>query len=610
MTVGDTWVERLDASGAPLGPGPIVSATDWQRTRRLNAAGEVSFRYAARDPHGAALAMGEQVAGRTITPEGVQDLGSATVRVLRDEYDTTGGLASTVSVEADDLLQELARVTIGDLFLYQDTEGRLPAAVYFHKWGQDDYTSSVEPQVYLAPQALPALHDGNGATTATVTLRPGQRNATAGDPSVVYPPDWLYIGTPNLLRALFFAMVVGMGGQAAGLRVQLFARGAWIEAPLLWDDTQVAGGTLRKSGWVSWDVPDDLQRGEYVNTDLYWVRVTAQRDQGDPNNFAIIQNAQIADLYVIERLPEPDDLGHILATVNAKLPPERQWALDPAYPQATEAGTLMRFANDTALAALIKVLELQGARMRLAPAGRVLQVLGAAWEDAGHRAVRMGAAPAPSPYLYRITRMQRVADATTQRNRLYAYGAGNAEARLDLRYASVVLPEGYQYVAVTIGGVTRYAIEHPGSIAAHGLCEAEQDFPEIGTGPQHNLTEANQLAQAAVAALEEWIWTPLLLELEVAGGSVPLYPGQQLDVEWFEPGAPRLTIQQRMNILEVTESLAQGERAYRLQVSSAGRWRIDDDDLLARRLQQASATTQRPLPIRAQNITQGVAQLP
>jgi hypothetical protein len=94
------------SAGVQQGPGPVVTAQDWQQTAILNGSGSGSFTMPAADSR-AALATPRRVArARTLLGGAVHDFGAIIIDSINTSEDFVGG--ATLAVQGNDLFDELA----------------------------------------------------------------------------------------------------------------------------------------------------------------------------------------------------------------------------------------------------------------------------------------------------------------------------------------------------------------------------------------------------------------------------------------------------------------------------------------------------------------------
>jgi hypothetical protein len=569
------WCDVEDAVGLKLGAGPIRSLTRWRNTRRLSAAGEIEARVPLTEPRAQLLEMPHRLRGYAAGPDGRRELGLALLdrpRLGDDYLDVRGG----------DLLQELAWTSVGDLALYTDTSGVTPVGgVWENIWST--------PDIYTSTQ-LSELTDGNPATSAPIDLRNGDGGAG---------PDYLYIGHDNRIGGAYLHISDENDVLGTVLYGQYWNGNEWKYLGNFQDGTDGLGWSFSQSGSLTWDIPADMQRGEFGVNNLFWVRLACLPSDSSTGREGII-NAALSEVTITERAPRADDVAAVLA-----LAPD--WSLDSAYYDGTAAGTLITFAGESVLAALARLAELHGEQFRLAPVGQTIQWLRTDRPTAPVVAVRAPSYQAAgNPHACLIDKLSVLYDGTEIVNRLYAYGAGNAGARLTLEHADdSILPPGYSTGHQAGKG---YYVQNDISVTQYGLRERPLQFGEIVDGTGASSTHAaTQLLRAAVAHLRRRHQVERMYELTVSKLEKLLLPGDGLRVTYFDARDARLRIDEVLVVLEVAEETTmRGATSARLKVSTVDRWLAEDDALLAnqvRELRVQQNHIQPPVTARAASVT-------
>lgn len=107
------WIDVLDSAGNKVGGGPIVTATRWDTTARLNRAGEISFALPASDPMAVELTPHRRVECYTIIGDAVTLVGSGIIMSKMGVVRSNS--ATMLTVTGMDMAGELRWRSVGNL---------------------------------------------------------------------------------------------------------------------------------------------------------------------------------------------------------------------------------------------------------------------------------------------------------------------------------------------------------------------------------------------------------------------------------------------------------------------------------------------------------------
>jgi len=109
------WVDVLDTSLAPLGPGPLATVPRVQIVRRLDRAGQMQVRVPAIDPRSALIQQKRILSAKTLRGGAVATVGSCIIDGISVSADAAD--APMLDVSGPDLLGELSNRLVGSLTL-------------------------------------------------------------------------------------------------------------------------------------------------------------------------------------------------------------------------------------------------------------------------------------------------------------------------------------------------------------------------------------------------------------------------------------------------------------------------------------------------------------
>ena len=235
------------------------------------------------------------------------------------------------------------------------------------------------------------------------------------------------------------------------------------------------------------------------------------------------------------------------------------------------------FRNDSVLSGLIGVAEATGEHFRLGT-GRVVEWVNS-WTDSGIHAVY----GAPSPVavegraeMAQIMDIEWVEDSQDIVNRVFLYGSGEADTRLDLS-ATTEWPDGTAFAGSkpyyrTIDGILYFIttdisaasldstfnmLQDNASVTAYGPCEMALAFKNIApiSNTAADVTAAaNQLLRSGFQWLRSRAYPQSSYRVALVGVQAVLKPGQtvQVTARRYVDGQAAVEIDQALNILEAT----------------------------------------------------------
>lgn len=281
------WVDIEDLQGNRLGAGPILTATKWEHTRRLDRAGVWNFEMPATDPRSAMVRIGRRARCWCADGGQVREVGAGLIELCELRLGETGELMLVVS--GDDLLRELANRTVGEIALY-DTVRRHPCIVA--QWN---------PPSAWGTDLLECYDILVGDTSTSVAVEMGLAS------------PFLVVADALPFRAVHF--VFGSANMKADTLIAEYynaTTGAWVALSIT-DETALDGKPFCIEGDVAWTIPADWGVRETDGIVLYEVRFhcTTGMDTTD-----------IADVSILRDEPCDDALGRTMAVVAG------EWSLD------------------------------------------------------------------------------------------------------------------------------------------------------------------------------------------------------------------------------------------------------------------------------------------
>jgi len=505
------WIDIEDGSGNRLGDGPIVTATRWEYTPRLDEAGSFSFAMPASDPRSSLVQERRVARCRAVIDGEVVELGSGIIE--RIDIRTSARRGTTLQVHGRDLLAELAMRSVHDLqvcekdwiFLTQELEADPPywRGSVRQLWSVYSDTGDID---------LPEAHNGN--------------TTSGGEPIKMWREAdvhawWVYVGCDARFDRVYITMGDVVNDLETTLVGQYYNGHDWVDLPNMVDGTQAQdpGGwwcTFRKSGAITFDRPSDWTR--YAPTaqagSWFWVRFTVLSGQ------ATREDITLREVEVYADVPTTNGLNLIMAYA-----PEG-WQKS-GYPPTTTP-KYAEFRGESVLAALrTLVAQGDGEHFRLGE-GRYIEWFDT-WEDSGLRAVQGGVEAENNADICLIQDLQQRRDASELVTRVYPVSADGIPLALTTRSA----PSGW-----TLSRTQGY-LENDAGVLAHGVIEAVVRFTDVSTQQAdsfywHPSMTANALFDRAL----EWLRTRCVethhYDLTVTKLPKVLRPGQTVDVVYHE----------------------------------------------------------------------------
>ncbi len=289
-----SWIDIEDADGERLGAGPIITATDWQHTARLDRAGTFAFSMPCTDPRVDLIQEKRIASCWTMGPAGLVHLGAGIIDKLYTDVGADN--IPMLQVSGDDLLRELTNRSVHDLML-MDTITRHPVmAADLHAGAYDTHHAEwVDYQV------------GDSTTGASISL----------DFPAEFPDHWLYIRDICTWESitLKFSAVNTIPSVLIGQYYNLASEG--------WEQLNLEDGTaiddafgdpipFAQNGTITFDPPADwaLTPGGGIYYELrFYVETT-------------INSVTITDIAITYRVPTDTALADVMALAPAG------WALD------------------------------------------------------------------------------------------------------------------------------------------------------------------------------------------------------------------------------------------------------------------------------------------
>jgi len=557
--VGAMWIYITDSSGSRYGP-PILTATNWQSTRRLDRAGSFAFDMPAADSRAAYLGLKREVHAYAIVNDAVTEIGAGII----DRIETIAGDPPMLHISGDDLLRELTYRTVADLELY----------------GQTWTTADMVGHLYdSTSNDMEEAHDGNVATAYTLSTG-------------LHTDQYLYVGNACKFAGVRFNFD-SFNSTASVLSCKYYsATDGWTDLSIT-DGTDVGGATWGQDGDVTWtrgDVDDWQATPHTVNAggtdttyNYYWVRftVSAQTDQQD-----------FAEVDVYEDGPTPTGLADIMALAPAG------WTVDDSGDgyDATQNTVYLGFSGESVLEALTILAEATGEHFRLGATGKKIEWLqddpdmSGSPTDSGVRAIvpPVGAAAEDDATICLLLDLRKTEDGYEQISRIYPYGAGIASRRVTLAKTNKSAAAGY-----TLSKADNY-LEYD---AGDPRIDRVMTWSEIGAvddNATHDGLAADQLFDVAYDYLRRRVSAQNAYSLRVANLGATLEVGETIHVTYHEytDAYHAVDIDTDLLILEVTSRVdGDGLHASNLTVSSIDAWPTSEAEWMVGELANARRTT-------------------
>ena len=572
------WIDVEDASGARYGDGPIVTATAWESTRRLDAAGTFAFSMPASDPRSNLLQHKRVVRCWGGDTTGIRELGAGIIEQI-EVTPRTASQPAMLRVSGDDLLRELANRTVGDLELFQavtySTTASDPAVLrieesYSNPLLNNGYNLTLPADVDLnTSEPLRFLYVQHSRPFSRITLSLSTLNQAATDTF-----ELQYYNNQDPERPSW----EGLGGVVNNTA----AAGA---GPSLVTPFGVAG-----TATIEFDPP----AGWSPLGGVYIIRMFDQ--ETDLTTFRI----EAASVTIVE--PVSDGLQRIMALAPAG------WSLDSAGAFATQRPVYMQFGGESVLAALCSLAEQTGEHFTLSAWARRVWWIGPGQDDSGLRAQ---ATTAPDAQTMVITGLARTSDTYELCTRIYARGGGLGDGRLTMEKAQPSFwGPSSGYVLAADGSY----LEASGPATVYGRIDRRMDFPEItpvDVSEAQVIHAATGLFMRTYHALRRLSQPQYAYRLDVAPGRYDVWPGQTLRViyhEWVD-GFHAVDIDANLVVLEISQRVdAAGVRLASLTVATVDMAPSNDYQAVARLM--GSVQTQRAARLPESGLTSRAAGAP
>lgn len=567
------WIDVEDAAGTRYGDGPILSASGWESTRKLDGAGTFAFSMPAADPRSNLLQHKRRVRCWKSDGDGVQEMGAGIIEQIEVRPGTGDG-PTMLRVSGDDLLRELANRSVGDLALweavaYSTTHSSAPLTLRI----EETYTNT-------------ALNNGYDLTLpATVDL------------SQAEPLSFLYVMYPRAFSKIIISLSNVLNTTVTDtFQVQYYnaenpEKPSWEPLP----------GLVNNSAAPGPDLASNLVRpfGVEGKTTIEFDPPAGWRPQGLAGWYIVRmfdQGAELTPFQVVAcevEIAEPvgDGLQRIMA-----LAPEG-WSLDPAGAYATAVPVYMQFAGESVLSALVMLAEQVGEHFTLSAAARRVWWIGRSQHASGLRAI---GATEPGDDTMAITALSRTSDSYELYTRLYAAGGGTGSGRLSMEKATNSR-EGFKI------GTDGAFVEAVDAVTLYGRIDHREDYPEIApldvSEPQM-IHAANALYERVYHELRRRSQLQYAYALTVAPSVYPIWPGQTVQVDYHEfvDGYHAVNISAELWVLEATTRITpDGLRTVGLTVATVDYAPGNDYQAVARLMGSVQTERSTSLPASGYN---------
>ena len=516
------WVDVEDAAGNRVGSGPITTATNWEHTPRLDAAGSFSFAMPASDPKAALLQHKRIARCRAVIGGVVADLGAGII----DEINVDAGDPTMLTVSGPDILAELATRTVGRLAVCEQQwvslDDSTRSMVAWFRNAVVDGATVPDPWIFI-----PEAHDGDAGTYVSIYLR----SAPAGYPET---RTYLYVGHDARFDRAEFTFLPGgrVNEQTSTMTPQYYNGSGWAPLPITADGTSVGGCTWAQNGTITWNRPADWTRytAAFGAGDWFWVRFVGSSNVGSVTGPGDAGYIDLAEVRAYADVPTTDGINQIMYHAPTT------WVRS-GYP-ATVAEKYIEFDGESVLSALIMLCE-QGGQSGSAPVrehfrlgtGREIDWLGTSTPASGIRATQAGDAVAAEgkSELCLIESLQERHDSTEAVTRIYPWSQDGINLALTTRSA----PAGY-----TLSKAGNY-LQHNAGVSALGLIEAWVRFTDVSMQQSDSYTEhpvmaANALFDRALEYLRTHGEAQRFYDLSVAQFPKLLRPGETIHTVYHE----------------------------------------------------------------------------
>ena len=524
------WIDVESAAGVRYGPGPITTATGWQMTPRLDAAGTFSFQMPVSDPMSIYLANKRIVRCRGIMGGVVTELGAGII----DNVRLVPGNPTMQTVSGPDIMAELAGPSVHGLVIREQAWTDLSAAtdglVALVKQARDGTRSA---------DATPLAHDGNDATANAFDMR---RDVNpSGFPEA---NNWTYVGYDARWDAVNWLLKAGgrVNERNSRSRVQYYNGSGWVDEPIVSDGTLgVNGRSFEQSGVMTFARPADWARyNEAVVTggNWFWRRFGVTVTSANEAIGTVLGGAyvDIAEVDVYADFPTTGGVDLIMAYA-----PDT-WT-KTGYPD-TVSPKYLEFKGQTVLEALVILSEQGGTdsgaavreHFRLGT-GRAINWRGTTVNASGVRAVSPTdpIAAEGASELALIQALQKETDSAEVVTRIYPESA-------DLQGigpATHAAPTGYTRGYVTQGTDTYWYLQHTAGYNAYGLIERHVEFSELSlqqadSYTTHPIDLGNQLQERGAEYLRTHALANQFFRLSIVQFPALILPGDTIECVYHE----------------------------------------------------------------------------
>lgn len=545
------WIDVEDSSGTKYGAGPITTATEWRDAPQLSRAGSFSFSMPLADPRAALIAKRRIVRCYAVVDGVITEQSAGVVENIKRVVN--GNEPPMLQVSGGDLGRELTYRTMDNA----------AAGVY-------SYYSPAHVVYYSPSVTLTNAFDDDLDTYATVSaFASGQNIRIEFDDE---PP-----------AALQFFLSQG-NAKTASNRNYRYYNGAFVLFSGVTDGTESGGAYFAQSGRVSWTMPGDWIAGGGSVGSRYCVLIQSTSTTFDAIRFDEIYGVQQGNTAVD------------LAAVMAKAP--SPWALDTStwYSTTTSGDLDLEFAQETVLAALVRVAERSGEHFRIGP-GRYVQWMRTDTPDSGIRAIGPVASPLDAEdndALMLIANVEEIEDAQDEITRIYPYGGGSGDsARVTLANTTESAPSGY-----TMDATANY-IEVDGASPEIHRSVTFSDITAGGISAADKRIASNSLYTAALTYLQQH-QSAKFYSMTVAKLHGSLRPGDQFHLRYRDvvDGIEILDIDADLVVLGLERTItAAGVRTVRITASTVTRQPESDEEYMARQVDELVTLKQHPQPI-------------
>jgi hypothetical protein len=325
------WIDITDSDGVKYGDGPIVMATRWQNTARMDRAGTFTFTMPAADPKAAVVAESRLAYCYSLLDGVVTQMGAGIIKQVALQLQAAG--APILVVSGEDLLSELAARTVGDLDIYQTATSL--------SFPEEAYRLDLRG-VPNTNHRLGLCLDGNPATYHTIEWYKRER--------------YIYIGHSTRFATVRVTLhLASRETQHDEIEVQYFGETfGWTVPAGLTDGTDDGQGTMRQTGNITFTRPSDWVTTYHADKQKYWIRLYCPGDD-------ITDEVEISGLQIYAEESSDTPVADVMAYAPTG------WTVTDADGVATDAATpaLCEFSGQSVLAALIRVAEITGEHFRV-----------------------------------------------------------------------------------------------------------------------------------------------------------------------------------------------------------------------------------------------------